>query len=65
MVGGTEVPREIKVHETGESKAEECTSEDEIEDEVVGFTEADGVVDLTDPSIGRVFGWADRCNHGD
>lgn len=36
----------VEVHESSESEAEKSAAEDEPEDKVVAFTEADGIVDV-------------------
>lgn len=50
-VGRAEVAVEVEVHEAGEGEPEERAGEDEPEDEVVGFAEADRVVDLASPGV--------------
>lgn len=61
--GGTEITIEVEVHEAGQSKAKESAGEHEVENEVVGFGEADGVVDLAGPGVEGVLrrtGWGDH-----
>ena len=56
---------EVEIHESGEGEPEERTGEDEPQDEVVGFAEADGVVDFARPGVKAVLWWAGGCNHLD
>lgn len=54
----------VEEHHSGEGKAEHGTGEDEPEDEVVAFGEADWVVDLAglgDERVGRGACWGCHC----
>ena len=47
-VGGAEFPGEVEELEAREHEAQEGAAEDEVEEEVVAFLEAEGVVDFAE-----------------
>jgi len=62
-VGGAKVAVQVEVHETGEGEPKKRAGEDEPEDEVIGFAETDGIVDLAGPGVEAVLWWAGGCCH--
>lgn len=60
-----EVCGEVEVHEASECEAEECAGENEPQNEIVRFAEAEGIVDATGPGVEGVFWRTGWCGHSD